>query len=98
MDCDKSNEELSMDDGECEIVYDNNSSEEEKKALIENNESLDESAPLEIHMIIPSPLVKEYSYEDPISASSPSSFGPYFQASHAHPTKRSSLAHMFNVN
>ena len=83
----KSNKELSTDDGECEIVYDNNSSEEEKKALIENNESLDESAPLEIHMIMPSPFVKEYSYEDPMfPALSPSSFGPYFEASQAHPS------------
>ena len=96
MDYYKSNEELSTDDGECEIVYDGNSSEEEKKTLIENNESLDELSPLEIHMIMPSPFIKEYSYEDLMwSAPSPPSLGPYFEASKAHPSKRSSLAHMF---
>ena len=33
MDCYKSNEELSTDDGECEIVYYGNSSEDEKKSF-----------------------------------------------------------------
>ena len=98
MNCYKSNEELSTNEGECEIVYDGNSIEDETKALLENNESLSESSPLEIHIIIPPPFVKEYSYEDPMwPAPSPPSFGPFFEASQAHPSKRSSLAHTFII-
>ena len=82
IDCYKSNEELSTNEEECEKVYDSNSNDDEVEALLENNKSLNESSLLKIHIIMPPPFVKEYSYEDPMwPAPSLPSLGPYFDAS-----------------
>ena len=66
--------------------------------MLENNESLNESSLLKIHIIMPPPFVNEYSYEDPMwPVPSPPSFRPYYEASQAHTFKRSSLAHTFII-
>ena len=80
-----------------ELSY-NDDSKEEKEALTENDEPHNKSCPLEIHIIIPPPFVKEYYYKDLMWPAPPSdSFWYYFEASQAHPSKRSSLARTFKL-
>ena len=59
----KSNSESSTNRRMSELSY-NDDSKEEKEALTENDEPHNKSCPLEIHIIIPPPFVKEYYYKD----------------------------------
>ena len=82
-----------------EMLDDDDSSEEETQAWTKNKEPHGEISLNEIHIIMPPPFIKKNTYEDPMwPAPPPSSFGPYFEASQAHYSKKRSLARMFYTN
>ena len=94
----ESNQETNTNGGECEIMYDDGSGEEEIEALTENNKLHDELSPLEIHIILPPSLINKDLHEDLIwSSSSLSPFGSFFEPSQSHQTKRSPFVHIFQV-
>ena len=84
--------------GLSEMLDDDDSSEKEAQAWTKSKNPHREMSPHEIHIIMPPPFIKENTYEDPMwPAPPPPSFGPYFEASQAYPSKRSSLARMFFI-
>ena len=91
-------QEPSTNWGLCETLNDYDSSDEGTQAWTDSEEPHGEASPLEIHIIIPPPFIEENSYKDlKWPALPPSSFGPYFKASQAHYSKKSSLAQMFFI-
>ena len=80
------------------MLDDDDSSEEETQAWTKGEEPHGGMSPHEIHIIMPPLFIKENTYEDPMwPAPPPPSFAPYFEASQAYPSNRSSLAHMFFI-
>ena len=95
--CGRYQEESSTSGGYFDDVDDDDVEEVEDKAWIEN-EQHEESSPNETNVIMPPPYMIDPSFEDPMwPAPPPSSFAPYFEASQAYPSNRSSLAHMFFI-
>ena len=80
------------------MLDDNDSSEDETQAWTKSEEPHGEMSSHEIHIIMSPLFIKENTYEDPMwPAPLPPSFEPYFEASQAHYSNRSSLAQMFFI-
>ena len=89
----KSYEEPSTKRGLYEILDNDDLSEEKMQSWTKNKEPYEDKSPLEIHIIMLPPFIKEFTYEHLIwLIPRPHSFGLYFEASQAHHLKRSFLA------